>query len=173
MGTTTHESSLRYKIKRLMRNESLDNESIEDWLVDVANDRGARVVFRATGGVRENRKFPGQEEFSNEELVVALCQLNCADRPQILRLASQLISGMELKLNDLLRLAVMERASRVVKDIAEQALKVDPKHPAWVFLNQSLQKETKLAEPLLHWTRLAEPLFAPHSTKNIGWKLVS
>ncbi len=81
--------------------------------------------------------------FPDEELVVALCQLNCADRPQILRLASQFISRNQLNLNRLLQIATMERARCVIEELAVQALKVDPQHPAWLFLNQSLQKGKK------------------------------
>ena len=173
MGIPIHQSPLRFKIQRLMRNYKAAEElTLEDWLVDLANHRGATVVFRQNAAMIEGL-FPNREELSDEEMVVALCQLNCADRPQLLRLPAQLISRNNLDVPALLRHATMERASRILKEIAEQALKVEPQHPAWRFIGQALQNEKRFAEPLIHWTRLAEPQFASRSTKPIGWKLVA
>ncbi len=156
-------------MRRCQRGGSLD---MEDWLVDLANQRGATVVFRQTGRLGEH-ELPAPGEFSNEELVVALCQMNCLDRPQILRLPAQLISRNELDLARVVRLARMERATRVLRELAVQALKVDPQHPAWLTIAQAYQGELPLAEPLIHWTRLAEPVFAPRTGRPIRWKLVA
>ena len=173
MGVTVHESPLRFKIRRLMRlYRAPASCSIEDWLIELANRRGARVVFRPDS-MPPTVRFPGSEELTEEELVVALCQMNCLDRPQMLRLAAQMISRNECDSGKLLRLMRMERATRVFKQLAKQALKVDSAHPAWLALQNALRNERELSQPLLHWTRLAEPLFAPRTANPIGWKLVS
>lgn len=172
MGIPIHQSPIRFKIRRLMKQfDAGDKIALEDWLVDLANQRGATVVFREKAVRPET--WPAPEELTNEELVVALCQLNCADRPQLLRLPAQLISRNQLDKNLLLRKATRERASRVLKAIASQALVVEPHHPAWQFIAQALQHEKTLPEPVIHWSRLAEPVFAPRSTRLIGWKLVA
>jgi len=149
-----------------------ENLSIEDWLVDLANSRGANVVFRQEKK-RDITRMPDRQILTDEELVIALCQLNCVDRPQILRLAAQLISRDVLNVPFLLRLAVIERASPVLRGLADLALKVEPKHSTWNKIQQALQHENRLQEPLLHWNRLAEPQFNARSTKLIGWKLVA
>ena len=173
LGLPIHQSPLRFKIRRLMRLAGQEGGglSIEDWLVDVANQRGATVVFRAN--TAPAGKLPAPRELSDEELAVALCQLNCADRPQLLRLPAQLISRNQLDNSLLLSIATMERATRVLKAIAEQALAVEPQHPAWRMISQALQGEKDLSEPVIHWSRLAEPVFAPRSARAIGWKLVA
>ncbi len=173
LGVTVHESPLRFKIRRLMRLYSAPTScSIEDWLIELANRRGARVVFQSDP-MPSTVRFPESGELTEEELVVALCQMNCLDRPQMLRLAAQMISRNACDLGKLLRMMRMERATRVFKQLAQQALKVDSTHPAWLALQNALRNERELNQPLLHWTRLAEPLFAPRTANPIGWKLVS
>jgi len=110
LGTTTHISPLRMKLERLSRRiPSAGALCTEDWLVDIANDRGARIVYRenrlanATVGVSES-------DLATEELVVGICQLQCLDRPQMLRLAAQLISRQSLNIQRLCLIA--ERESR-------------------------------------------------------------
>jgi hypothetical protein len=104
---------------------------------------------------------------------VALCQLNGADRPQLLRLPAQWISRGKMDMDLLLRLAKMERAGRTLKELATQALKVEPEHPAWRRIADAFSGEKPFVEPLIHWTRLAEPLFASGKPNPIGWKLVA
>jgi hypothetical protein len=173
MGVAVHESPLRFKIRRMMEpprgGEALDPE---DWLVELANRRGATVVFRqqeSPVGIR----WPDRDEFADEEIAVALCQLNGADRPQLLRLPAQWISRGKMDMDLLLRLAKMERAGRTLKELATQALKVEPEHPAWRRIADAFSGEKPFVEPLIHWTRLAEPLFASGKPNPIGWKLVA
>lgn len=168
---TCHTSPLRYKVERIMSSANCSERlSIEDWLVDLANARGARVVFRQINAITS--ELPDKNTFSDEELVVALCQLNCVDRPQMLRLAAQLISRDQLNLIVLLHLATIERAAPVLKGLADQALKVDSQHATWSAIHRALKQEKNLPEPLLHWTRLAEPQFIPRTTQQTGWTLV-
>ncbi len=173
MGVSVHQSPLRFKIQRWLE-PARERSRItpEEWLVELANRRGATVVFRqqeAPMGIR----WPDPDEFSDEELVVALSQLNRVDQPQLLRLPAQLISRGRLDLDLLLRLARMERAARTLKELATQALKVEPNHPAWRRIAEAFSGEKPFAEPLIHWSRLAEPLFAAGKANPIGWKLVA
>ena len=74
---------------------------------------------------------PPERLLSNEDIVVAICQPQELDRPQMLRLAAQFISRKAVKVLDLIRLARRERADRVLAELARQALKVDPQHEIW------------------------------------------
>ena len=69
---------------------------------------------------------PPVEELSDEELVVACCQPNAADHPQLLRPPAQLISRGSLNLPSLVLTAKRERANRILAELARQALKVEP-----------------------------------------------
>lgn len=173
MGVLVHQSPLRFRMKRLQGSADEGNRlSLEDWLAELANRRGATVVFRQQEASAGNR-WPDQETFSDEELVIALCQVNCVDQPQLLRLPAQLISRGRLDMDVLLHLARMERAARTLKELATQALKVEPTHPAWCRIAEEFSGEKPFAEPLIHWSRLAEPLFAAGKANPIGWKLVA
>lgn len=145
--------------------------SIEDWLVALANHRGFRVVFAGNQLINENI-LPSKNDFTDEELVVALCLLQCSDRPQILRLAAQCISRGDINEDRLFRLIQMERVGPILKELANQALHVDPGHVAWNHIANRLDNERAMRGPIIHWSRLAEPIFAARSAKNIGWKLV-
>ena len=49
--------------------------NLEDWLLDIANARGARVVMRdPMNPVAVESGAPPTDILSNEELVVAICQ---------------------------------------------------------------------------------------------------
>ncbi len=92
LGKTTHVSSLRIKLKRIAKKYPLpDARCFEDWLLEVANARGARIVSRPNSALG---KFvpPDGDLVSNEELITGICQLQCLDFPQMLRVAAQLIS---------------------------------------------------------------------------------
>jgi len=89
LGVSVHISPLRMKIRRLQK--QYPGEAVhcmEDWLLDTANSRGARVVVRSFGPCDEFVP-PPLSKLSNEELVTAICQLQNYDRPQILRVAAQ------------------------------------------------------------------------------------
>ncbi len=174
LGVTMTVSPLRHKILRLMRDYPAPQATtMEDWLVDLANHRGVRVVFRAGGPVADATEMPTPDLLSDEEWVTALCQPQSQDRPQILRLAAQRISRPGLDLARLLRLARMERTQPVLAELARQALRVDPGHPAWQQIHQALDKQPALRSPLIHWTRLGEPIMMPGRPNAAGWRLVS
>jgi hypothetical protein len=173
MGTTVHVSALRISLRRLMmKYPSATADSLEDWLLDVANCRGARIVVRDPPAPTEFVP-PPSAELSQEELVVAICMLQGDDRPQLLRLAAQLISRSELDLTTLSRVATRERVGRVFKSMAEAALKVDPTHPAWLHLAGAFAAAAPLRDVVIHWSRLAEPIMDKGRVNASAWRLVA
>ena len=172
MQVTTHISPLRYKLRRLMRADRLASTlTVEEWLIDVANSRKAVVIQRKPKG--ERAACPGERKLSNEELVIACCQPNAADEPQLLRPAAQLISRGGLDLRKLLLVARRERATRILAELARQALRVEPDHTTWLAIRDALKDEPPLCDVLIHWTRLAEPQMVSGKPNAHGWRLVS
>lgn len=173
LGMTVHVSPLRMKIRRLQGQfPSSDSCCIEDWLVDVANSRQATIVVRPH---RCNFQFnaPPLNDFSNEELVAAICQLQCRDRPQMLRLAAQLISRQKVSFQTLKGVAERERAGMVLGELARQALRVAPAHELWRALANAFPRTMELRSPILHWTRLAEPIMTERGYNAQAWTLVA
>lgn len=172
MGMTVHVSCLDRKLNRLSREyPSPTAEKVEDWLVDVANARGANIVRRDTP---PGTSFapPPKVIFSDEELIVSICMLQRLDRPQSLRLAAQMISRGKITLNLLSRLAAMERTGVVLGEMARQALKVDPKHSIWRKLHEKFSTERELRSPVIHWQRLAWPIMSEKGYNAKSWRLV-
>jgi hypothetical protein len=173
LGLSVHVSALRIKIGTLIeRYPSPTSVCVEDWLLDVANRRGARIVFRdppAPAGFRP----PPENELSTEELVVAVCQLQGRDRPQLLRLAAQLISRGKLDLVALRRVATRERAGSVLKAMADEALKVAPGDSSWSFLGRVFALSPRPRDVVIHWTRLAEPVMTGGRVNAGSWRLVA
>jgi hypothetical protein len=168
-----HVSPLRFKLERLLRRfPSRGCLCVEDWLVDVANKRDARIVVRddASG---ETFHAPPLSELPNEELVVAICHPNNRDRPQMLRLAAQLISRRAVAFKNLRLVAERERAGRVLAALAAEALRVAPQHELWRSLADAFCDEPPLREPLLHWTRLAQPVMKNGRYNAETWKLAA
>lgn len=173
LGKTTHVSPLRIRLMSLAKKYPLpDARCFEDWLVEVANARGARIVLRPDSAFG---KFvpPDEHVLSNEELITGICQLQCLDFPQMLRLAAQLISRGAFEFKHLERLAKMERIESVLLELSNQALKVDPEHPAWTKIHQAFRDAGPLRQPLLHWTRLAQPVMKHGRVNAERWELVS
>jgi hypothetical protein len=173
LGKTVHVSPLRFSIERL-RQQFPCPECLcaEDWLVVLANSRGARVV---TPPFSPKSTFvaPDLQTLDDESLVVAICQLNCRDRPQMLRLAAQLISRGGLDMELLQFIAQRERAEPVLAELSRQALKVDSAHISWLALHEAFRGQPALREPLLHWTRLAEPVMKGGRVNAESWQLVA
>jgi hypothetical protein len=173
LGKTTHVSSLRMKLNRLRQAfPSTSAACLEDWLVDLANDRGARVVFRENRHDNERIDIP-REQLSNEELVVGICQLQCLDRPQMLRLAAQIISRQDVDLSRLCLVAERERAGAVLAELSRQASRVNNEHTAWRTISKHFSNEQPTRDVLLHWTRLAEPVMKNGWCDAQSWKLVA
>ena len=173
LGKTVHVSPLRFKLEALRLDYPCKRAlCLEDWLVVTANARGALVVTLPSQPEPETTS-PARAALSDEELVVAICQLNCLDRPQMLRLAAQLVTRGKLDLGRLRRAAILERAEPVLAELSRQALKVAPDHPAWRSIHDLFRDQPLLREPLLHWTRLAEPTMERGKPNASGWRLVA
>lgn len=173
MGVTCHESPLRHKLERLrVELPSTTAPCLEDWLMDVANARGARVVVRPIAPAIDFRT-PPMNRLDNEELITGLCQFQCLDRPQMLRLAAQLISRGAVDPARLAFIAQRERTERVLAALAEAALRIEPAHPVWTKLREHLRDVRPLRDVVLHWTRLAEPVMRAHAPNAAAWKLAA
>lgn len=173
LGINCHVSPLRFKIKRLAEKYPSRNNSagLEEWLVDVANARGARAITPFTPA--HDFVPPHEDMLSNEELVAAICQPQGLDNPQILRLAAQIISAQTVNFGKLKLVAERERVGRVLAELARQALRVDSEHATWSAIMNHFGNEPPFREPLLHWTRLAEPVMGTGGVNAARWRLVA
>ena len=172
LGKTVHVSPLRFKLERLRREfPCAPCMCVEDWLVVIANRRDAFVVsppFDIDAGF----EAPSRESLSDEELIVGICYLGCLDRPQILRLAAQLISRAAIDVEQLCLIARRERVDPILAELSRQALKVAPEHAAWLDIQRAFDKEPPPREPVLHWSRLAQPIMNDGRYNARTWKLV-
>ena len=173
LGKTEHTSPLRFRLEALRRAYPIGRTAcLEDWLIATANARRARVVTPLHEEGRDGSP-PPQSLLDDAELVVAMCQLNCLDRPQMLRLAAQLVSRGELDFPRLRRAAIRERAEPVLAELSRQALKVAPDHAAWRKVHDMFCDQRPLREPLVHWTRLAAPVMERGKPNAVAWRLVA
>lgn len=173
LGLSIHISAFHLRVESLMsRYPSATADALEDWLLDVANARGARIVVREPSAPADFEP-PPPSVFPQEELVVAICMLQGQDRPQLLRLAAQFVSRNELDLKALTRLAIRERVGPVLNALAREALKVDSKHPAWSYLAKVFVGSARPHDAVLHWTRLAQPIMANGRVNAASWRLVA
>ena len=171
LGITENVSPLLMKVRLLMRESPEWNDrEAGDWLLSLANARKCNVVVPTE--VLPGLADPGLERFSNEELATAILSPSLPDRPQLLRLAAQLISRRVVQLDVLLWRTRLERTGRVLAALSVQALRVEPGHELWRRLNEALKNEPPLRDSLLHWTRLAEPIPSLRLISE-GWKLVA
>lgn len=141
------------------------------WLMDVGNARGARIVNRVGDG-DEQFIAPDESEFSNDELIAALCQLGLREELQSLRIAAQFISAGRLQRDRLRILIERERLQPVLGALAYQALIVEPCHPEWLWIQDCCAGRASYT-PLLHWSRLAEPIPNDRHVASGKWRLVA
>lgn len=139
--------------------------------MEVAHARGARVVRRMEG-VSTGFTAPAPDVFPNEELVVAICELQRVDQPQLLRLAAQLVSRGAVNVERLLLLARRERADVVLGELARQALNVEPGHATWLRIVEAFPSRRPLRSPVVHWQRLAWPVMEKRRVNAQRWELV-
>ena len=172
LGCTAHVSPLRMKMLQLWKRDAGDASELEDWLVDVANARGARIVVRHP--TPANRIMPPAESaLSNTELATGLLLIQNRDRPQILRLAAQLVSAGRIQYDELRHLAIQERVERILGELARQALRVEPGHALWRRIAERFGASEPFDQPLLHYTRLAEPVPVNGRINAQRWRLVA
>lgn len=172
LGLTAHVSILDRKVHVLFCNyPSNTAANVEDWLLDVSNNRGARVVQR-DNPPDESFLPPSKSEFSNEDLIVAICLTQRLDRPQLLRLAAQFITRGDIDVQYLVRLARRERVEIILGEMAKQALKVDCNHQAWRRIYEKFPSKKKICSPVIHWQRLAWPVMTSKGYNAEKWRLV-
>ena len=170
LGMTLHVSPLMMRLCRLP--EFVNSRMpIEDWLLRVANQRGFAVVVPVTD-VEPPVQDPGSSRFSNEMLATTILWAGLRDRPQLLRLAAQIISRGQINVNELLQLGRLERTNRMLLALAESALHVEPDHPVWKHVYEGVSGQKPLADVLLHWSRIAEPVPSSRLVAG-GWRLVA
>ncbi len=157
------------KLDRLFRGGRGNAHVLEDWLVDLANARGARIVTRSADSIL----CPDESGLSNEELVVGILLPQNLDRPQMLRLAAQLISREAVQFRELRLLARQERIERILAALARQALRVAPDHVLWRKIDAAFGHQKPLRSSLLHYTRMAEPVPVGGRVNAERWSLVA
>lgn len=160
------------KLLRLWQRQPGDAAELEDWLVDLANTRGARIVTR-NPPPRLPFSQPSEADLTTAELVIGLLLPQNLDRPQMLRLAAQCISAGAMGLPELKSIAVQERVGALLAALAAQALRVEPEHALWQGIADAFRGTPTLREPLLHYTRLAEPVPVNGRVNAQSWRLVA
>jgi hypothetical protein len=172
LGQTVHESVLDRRLRGLQGEyPSPSAPTLEAWLLDVANARGACIVRRDRA---PDRVFaaPPREVLRDEDLVTAICMVQRRDHPQMLRAAAQLVSRGTLDMKRLLASARRERAGIVLGELARQALRVDPGHAAWRAVAEAFPRTHPLRSPVIHWQRLAWPIMSSRGYNAQRWELV-
>lgn len=173
LGLNSHVSPLGYKVAKLMERYPLPGcDSIEEWLMAVAFFRGFRIV-RLPRQFNERAVIPALDDLSNEELAVALCQSERRDEPQMLRLPAQMISRKVINVREIILVARRERVTRILAELARQAVMVEPDHELWKAIHKQLGKEPAFSQPVVHWSRIAEPVMKNGRFNAEKWVLVS
>jgi hypothetical protein len=170
LGQTEHLSLLHRKLQRLWRATPGNIEFLEEWLIELANARGARIIVREAPA--PSFSAPSLDQLTNEELAIGLLLLQNRDSLQIVRLAAQLISRGELNSKALVRLAERERVGSVLAALSREALKVDPDHVLWNCVRDIFENKYRPISSILHYTRLAEPLMQGGRYNVAKWQLV-
>jgi hypothetical protein len=116
---------------------------------------------------------PNLMGLTNEELVVGLLLPQNRDRPQIIRLAAQLISRRAVSFRELIWIAIRERVGFILAELARQACEADPAHPLWRRIRERFATEKPPISPIAHHTRLAQPVMKNGRLNVKNWVLVS
>lgn len=171
LGTTAPASVLLWKLRRLRRAHPVpDAGDLESWLVELSHSRGFHAIQRRPVALPFSISM---EDLSNEELVIAQLHPALRDEPQLMRPAAQIISRGAINPSKLLALAERECSSRILANLAAQALKAAPDHSGWQAIADQLRHALPLRENVIHWTRLAEPVMKPRGPHNGEWRLVA
>ena len=130
LGTTAHPSLLLMKARRL-------GIPLPSGLDDLAVARGCSY-YRPNA---EEVLPPDvtEEQFTNEELAVALLNNSLPFSARNIRLAACLLGGEDIDPESVAELAVEERCTPAVRYIAECGQKFDPQVPFWPRLISLLQ----------------------------------
>jgi hypothetical protein len=104
----------------------------------------------------QSRSFdPRVEQISNLELAIAMVTAAQSFDPVLVRCASQLLSGNNISVEAIVRLAKQERAVRVIRHIAKAGAELDTEdEDKWRRLLTLLPDTPEIPEGRLpHWTR--------------------
>lgn len=133
LGTTAHLSPLLMKARRLGLRTAGD-------LCTLAVRRGCRYYAGAGDETMTLREEPAAaeppcaatlEQFSNEELAIALLSLGLPDSQHRLRVGAAMLAANGNCASEVTRLAVRERCVSVVRHIAKHGRSVEPENPYW------------------------------------------
>ena len=171
LGITAPASVLLWKLRRLRQEHPVaDAGDLESWLVELAHSRGFQAIQRRSVALY----FAiSSDTLSNEELVIALLHPALRDEPQLMRPAAQIVSRGAIDIRKLTAVAEQESATRILANLAKQALKAAPSHSGWNAISTHLESAGPLRENLIHWSRLAEPVMNPRGPHNGEWRLVA
>ena len=147
LGDVPHVSGLLRRIAQL----SGAGERVAEWLLKVANERGANHYRRDFDST-----LPADlPAISDEEIGVALCLGQNPYNLDFLRVAAQFLSSPRINAARLCQLAVQERCEPVLLHIAGIAGKYVPEQEPWVSLRKHLRpRRVPRTDALPHWTRL-------------------
>jgi hypothetical protein len=147
LGTTAHLSPLIHKANRLGLRAPEDLEHL-------ALARGLRYFGRVPQANNESctesvAPAPNPEQFSNEELAIALMSPTLPYSLNRLRMAAAMLGAHGISAGKILRLARLERCETIVRYIAECASHVEPAHPLWQTLLHGIPASPSLAPDIL------------------------
>ena len=144
LGTTNHVSPLRRRLKAAGLGDATS-------LMRLAVQRGCRFYQDiATGDVVD----PGNERISNEELAIGLLHGSLEWSPDALRMGAAVLGARGNDPEKLLRLARMERAELVVRELAKVGRSVEPTNRLWTRLLEGLPDRGRVPAGVLpHPTR--------------------
>ncbi len=144
LGTTAHFSPLLRKARQLGLTSPVE-------LSHLAVQRGCRHYWHA--GVPEG-ELATREQFSDEELAVALLNIALPFDPQAIRCGAALVSAEGNDPRRLAWLAKLERSEPVLRYVAECGQKFEPENPFWGELLTLLPESPPIREGALpHPTR--------------------
>lgn len=129
LGTTRHLSPLLNKAQRL----ELGPRELEI----LAAQRGCRHY---SNGSEPPTPFASEEDFSNEELAIALLSTALRYDPQSIRCGAAMLGAEGNDPGRLARLAVRERSERIVCYVAEAGRGFEPSNLFWSRLLEALPK---------------------------------
>ena len=161
LGTTTHVSTLLRKARKL-------GLATPEALSNLAVQRGCRHYWHE--GVPEG-ELATREQFSDEELALALLNVALPFDPQAIRCGAAMVSAEGNEPRRLAWLAKLERSEQVLRYVAECGKKFEPENPFWTELLVLLPVTPPVPEGALpHPTRFIEMTgFIP----GVGRKLVT
>ena len=148
LGTTAHISPLLMKARGLGLREPVDLERL-------AIDRGCRYYDPAIEGAssRETRLSVSKNDFSNNELALALLSISMPKSQRRLRMGAAMLAAEGNQAEEIVRIARMERCDLVVRHIAICGAVVEPENDFWKLILEELPKVEPKPWVLPHITR--------------------